>query len=97
LNIGDQFVLQTLPSGAIPLHWSQGEFAISGFTNKQLRQYFTQKFTNQVTRLINRLRAHGIIKKVGKCYKYYLTELGRQWSRMALSRAEVRIMIFMIE
>ena len=68
---------------------SQGEFAISGFTNKQLRQYLTSKSANQVTRLINRLRAHGIIKKVGKCYKYYLTELGRQWTTMALKLREV--------
>jgi hypothetical protein len=68
---------------------SQGEFAISGFTNKQLRQYLANKSANQVTRLINRLRAHGIIKKVEKCYKYYLTELGRQWTTMALKLREV--------
>ena len=70
---------------------SQGEFAISGFTNKQLRQYFTKKSANQITRLINRLRAHGIIKKVGKCYKYYLTELGRHWTTMTLKLREVVI------
>ncbi|MFZ4802837.1 MAG: MarR family transcriptional regulator [Chlorobium sp.] len=68
---------------------SQGEFAISGFTNKQLRQYFTKKSANQITRLINRLRAHGIIKKVGKCYKYYLTDLGRQWTTTALKLREI--------
>jgi hypothetical protein len=68
---------------------SQGEFAISGFTNKQLRLYFANKSANQVTRLINRLRTHGIIKKVGKCYKYYLTELGRQWITMALKLREM--------
>jgi hypothetical protein len=68
---------------------SQGEFAISGFTNKQLRHYFTKKSANQVTRLINRLRAHGIIKKVGKRYKYYLTDLGRQWTTMTLKLREV--------
>jgi hypothetical protein len=68
---------------------SQGEFAISGFTNKQLRLYFANKSANQVTRLINRLRTHGIIKKVGKRYKYYLTELGRQWTTMALKLREV--------
>jgi hypothetical protein len=70
---------------------SQGEFVISGFTNKQLRQYFSNKSANQVTRLINRLRVHGIIKKVGRCYKYYLTELGRQWTTMALKLREVVI------
>jgi hypothetical protein len=68
---------------------SQGEFAISGFTNKQLRLYFANKSANQVTRLINRLRAHGIIKKVGKCYKYYLTEFGRQSTTMALKLREM--------
>jgi hypothetical protein len=67
----------------------QGEFAISGFTNKQLRQYFSNKSANQVTRLINRLRAHGIIKKVGKRYKYYLTELGRQSTAMTLKLREM--------
>jgi len=68
---------------------SQGEFAISGFTNKQLRQYLANKSANQVTRLINRLRVHGIIKKVGRCYKYYLTELGRQWTIMTLKLREM--------
>ena len=29
-------------------------------------------------RLLKRLRLHGWIKKVGKTYKYYLTELGRR-------------------
>jgi len=67
----------------------QGEFAISGFTNKQLRQNFSDKSANQITRSINRLRAHGIIKKVGKRYKYYLTELGRQWAAMALKLREM--------
>ena len=67
----------------------QGEFAISGFTNKQLRQNLSDKSANQITRSINRLRAHGIIKKVGKRYKYYLTELGRQWAAMALKLREI--------
>jgi len=67
----------------------QGEFSISGFTNKQLRQYFSNKSANQITRLIHRLRAHGMIKKVGKCYKYYLTELGRQSAAMALKLREM--------
>jgi hypothetical protein len=69
----------------------QGEFAISGFTNKQLRQFFSNKSANQITRSINRLRTHGIIKKVGKRYKYYLTELGRQWAALALKLREMVI------
>jgi hypothetical protein len=62
----------------------QGEFFISGFTNKQLRQYFSHKSASQMTRLLNRLRTHHIIKKVGKRYKYYLTDFGRQSATMAL-------------
>jgi hypothetical protein len=62
----------------------QGEFFISGFTNKQLRQYFSNKSASQMTRLLNRLRTHHIIKKVGKRYKYYLTDFGRQSASMAL-------------
>ena len=68
---------------------AQGEFFISGFTNKRLRQYLPHKSASQVTRLLNRLRAHGIIKKVGKRYKYYLTELGRQSAIMALKLREM--------
>jgi hypothetical protein len=68
---------------------AQGEFFISGFTNKQLRHYLPHKSACQVTRLLNRLRAHAIIKKVGKCYKYYLTEFGRQSAIMALKLREL--------
>ncbi len=67
----------------------QGEFAISGFTNKQLRLSFKHLSASQITRTIARLRVHGIIKKVAKCYKYYLTDLGRQWAAMALKLREM--------
>jgi hypothetical protein len=68
----------------------QGEFCISGFTNKQLRtQYLSNKSASQVTRLLKRLRVHGVIKKVGKRYKYYLTDFGRQTAAMALKLREM--------
>ena len=68
----------------------QGEFFISGFTNKQLRtQYLSHKSTSQVTRLLKRLRVHGVIKKVGNRYKYYLTDFGRQTTAMALKLREM--------
>jgi len=69
----------------------QGEFFISGFTNKELRRYFPDKNTGQITRLLSRLRVHGVIKKVGKRYKYYLTEFGRQASAMALKLREMTV------
>lgn len=61
-----------------------GEFCISGFTNRDLRQLFPQKNSGQVTRLLNRLHVHGLIKKVSKRYKYYLSDFGRQVTTMAL-------------
>lgn len=68
----------------------QGQFFISGFTNKQLRtQYLSTKSASQVTRLLKRLRVHGVIKKVGKRYKYYLTDFGRQTAAMALKLREM--------
>jgi Mn-dependent DtxR family transcriptional regulator len=42
-----------------------------------------------VTRLLKRLRVHGLIKKVGRRYKYYLTEFGRQVATMALKLREM--------
>lgn len=68
----------------------QGEFFISGFTNKQLHsQYLPDKSASQVTRLLKRLRVHGIIKKVGNRYKYYLTDFGREAAAMALKLREM--------
>jgi DNA-binding HxlR family transcriptional regulator len=67
----------------------RGEFAISGFTNEDLRQHLPGKKSGQVTRLLKRLRMHGLIKKVGKRYKYYLTEFGRQVAAMALKLREM--------
>jgi hypothetical protein len=67
----------------------QGEFFISGFTNKLLRQYLSDQSASQVTRLLKRLRAHGVIKKVGNRYKYYLTDFGRQTAAMALKLREM--------
>jgi hypothetical protein len=67
----------------------QGEFFISGFTNKQLRSYLSNKSASQVTRLLKRLRVHGVIKKVGSRYKYYLTDFGRETAAMALKLREM--------
>jgi hypothetical protein len=67
----------------------QGEFCISGFTNRQLRTYLSNWSASQVTRLLKRLRVHGVIKKVGKRYKYYLTDFGREAAAMALKLREM--------
>jgi DNA-binding PadR family transcriptional regulator len=36
------------------------------------------KTGGQIGRILKRLRLHGLIKKIGKTYKYYLTELGQR-------------------
>lgn len=56
---------------------ARGEFNVSGFQNKRLRAFLPQLNSGQVSRLLKRLRAHGLIKKANRCYKYYLTTLGR--------------------
>jgi hypothetical protein len=57
---------------------ARGEFNISGFHNQRLRTFLPQLNSGQVSRLLKRLRTHGLIKKATHCYKYYLTALGRQ-------------------
>jgi hypothetical protein len=69
----------------------RGEFTISGFTAKDLRYLLSNKNPGQMTRLLRRLRAHGLIKKVSKRYKYYLTEFGRQAVTMALKLREMTV------
>lgn len=56
----------------------QPEFLIDGISNAALRQHLTHKNSGQISRLIKRLRMHGILKKVANRYRYFLTSLGRQ-------------------
>ena len=46
----------------------RGEFNISGLQNKTLRRHLPDKNSGQVSRLLKRLRVHGLIKKVGRTY-----------------------------
>lgn len=48
----------------------RGEFAISGMCNKDLRSHIPEKRTAQISCCPKRLRVHGLIKKVGRAYKY---------------------------
>jgi hypothetical protein len=69
----------------------RGEFMISGFTARQLRPLFPGKNAGQISRLIKRLRVHGLIKKIGRTYKYYLTQAGRQVAVIALKLRELYV------
>ena len=72
---------------AVFLAIARGEFAITGFRNLDLRRHL-EKNGRQVSRILKRLRLHGIIKIVGKRYKYYLTRLGRSVVSCALQLRE---------
>jgi hypothetical protein len=56
----------------------RGENVITGFRHADLSHQLPRASTNQVSRYIKRLRVHGIIKRVARRYKYYITDLGRR-------------------
>lgn len=57
---------------------ARGEFNIYGFRCKDLAKHLTQYSSDQLSRLLKRLRVHGLVKKIGKSYKYYLTKFGKE-------------------
>ncbi len=62
----------------------RGENSLQGFRNSHLRKHMPHKSAGQISRIIKRLWLHGLIKKVGHTYKYYITELGRSLITMGL-------------
>lgn len=56
----------------------RGEFDISGFQNRHLQALLPGKSAGQISRALKRLRTHGLIKKIGRTYRYYLTQLGQK-------------------
>jgi len=69
---------------------ARGEWHISGFRNASLRRVLTDRSGPQVSRLLKRLHLHGLTKKVGHTYKYYLTETGR---RVVLTALKLRQLV----
>lgn len=70
---------------------ARAEFNISGLKNKHIRFHLEDRSSAFVPRLLKRLRSHGLIKKVGRTYKYYLTRLGKQVVTTALKLRELFI------
>lgn len=60
---------------------SNGKYLINGFTNKSIRKEIfddeSSYIINKTTRLLYKLKVHGVIKKVTRKNKYYLTTNGR--------------------
>ncbi len=69
----------------------RGEFNISGLQNKSLRRFLPHLNSGQVSRLLKRLRLHGLIKKVAHGYKYYVTMFGKDVLTAGLKLRELVI------
>jgi DNA-binding MarR family transcriptional regulator len=67
---------------AILMAIAHGEFNINGFRNKNLQKLLTFK-GSKISRLIKRLKIHGLIKKASNSYKYYITKIGKETIIMA--------------
>ncbi len=62
----------------------RGEHTIRGFRNADLRMLLPGKSPGQISRMLKRLRLHGVIRKIGRTYKYYISEIGRTAITMGL-------------
>ena len=70
---------------------TRGEFTISGFQARTIRPCLPGLSPSQLSRMLKRLRTHGLIKKIGRRYKYYLTTLGRTVATAGLKLRELVI------
>ena len=69
---------------------AQGDFVPKGFRNRDLRGKLGAILSDQATsRLLKRLRMHGIVKKASRSYNYYLTCFGREVVTTALALKEL--------
>ena len=66
----------------------RGEYQVSGLSNRLLQRGLPDKSGGQIGRILKRLRQHGLIKKVGHTYKYYVTALGHKALLAALKVKE---------
>lgn len=57
---------------------TRGEYNIYGFRSKDLAKRLVDYSGGRLSRLLKRLRVHGLIKKIGNSYKYYLTDFGKK-------------------
>ena len=72
----------------------RGEHTISGMRNRDIRRSIPDLSAAQVSRHLKRLRTHGLIKRVGRTYKYYLTKAGRT---VALAGLKLRSLVLIPE
>jgi len=70
---------------------AHGEFNIKGFQNKSIRKLLPELSPASVSRILKRLRVHGLVKKVSGTRKYYLTKLGKSVITLGLKTRELFI------
>ena len=63
---------------------------VSGFRNRDLQQRLSIN-GRQVSAVLRRLREHGLVKKIGGTFKYYLTALGRRATATGLKLREMAV------
>lgn len=56
----------------------RGEYTISGLSHRLVQSILPNRTPHQLSRILKRLRLHGLIKKIGHTYKYYVTALGQK-------------------
>jgi hypothetical protein len=56
----------------------RGEYQLSGLSNRLLQKRLPGRSPSQISRILKRLRLHGLLRKIGGTYKYYLTRLGQR-------------------
>ena len=56
----------------------RGEHTITGLRNHDLQRHLPDQSSGCISRCLKRLRVHGLIKRIGHTYKYYVTDLGRR-------------------
>ena len=75
----------------ILVYLTSGEFNISGFRSKDLKKRFKNYTAFKISRILKRLRVIGLIKRIGKTYKYYITTLGNEAIMTALKLKNIVI------
>jgi hypothetical protein len=63
---------------------------VSGFRNRDLQKRLSMN-GRQVSAVLRRLREHGLVKKIGGTFKYYLTGFGRRATATGLKLREMAV------
>ena len=69
----------------------RGEHTVTGLRHADLQRPLPQLSSGQISRNLKRLRVHGLIKRVGCRYKYYVTQLGQRAILTGLKLRELLI------